>query len=183
MRHSHRSEDQPAVVNLVREEVVRRALSHVLQEAGWQVLGARERDLPVRADGIGAEAAVLVIWPKPARCARALTAFMQGHVRGVVLADEPASAVPALEAIPRALRVVSGRVIVLANELPSTSARDERLLRGIASGHSTRRLALGLGLSEATVKRDIGSLVERFSVGGRRELIPRAIELGILEGG
>ena len=74
--------------------------------------------------------------------------------------------------------LVPRRVHELADELPLLDARERDVLQAVMAGQSNRQIARTLGVSEATVKRTVASIVARLGAARRENLTAVALELG-----
>ncbi len=63
--------------------------------------------------------------------------------------------------------------------MPLTS-REMQVLRGIAKGHTTKRLAKDLGLAAPSVETHIHNLFKKLDVGNRGEAVSSALKLGLI---
>ncbi|MGH8792827.1 MAG: response regulator transcription factor [Stackebrandtia sp.] len=63
---------------------------------------------------------------------------------------------------------------------PALSERQNSVLNGIASGHTDRRVAKDLHMSERTVRREIENMLRLFEVDTRIELAVAATASGLL---
>ena len=173
VEHVASSRSDQVVRIRVRDPVLARAVEAVVVDAGWAVGtnggGLIVADHPDDAD-------VVVIPPTPATCRAAVTG-----------ADEPASIVAtdrldeladALDATRRGYVLVPRRVHQLAGTLPRLDDRERDVLQAVMAGQSNRQIARALGVSEATVKRTVASLVGRLGAARRESLTAMALDLG-----
>ena len=65
----------------------------------------------------------------------------------------------------------------------SLTAREGEILRLLAEGLSTRRIATKLGISERTVESHISSVYRKLDVGTRVQAVRKASALGLLDPG
>ena len=74
---------------------------------------------------------------------------------------------------------VAGRTSVPPT--PTLTKRECDVLRLIAAGYTTKRVAVCLNISEATVKTHLREIFGRLDVANRAEAVATALELGLLD--
>lgn len=74
---------------------------------------------------------------------------------------------------------VAGRTSVPAT--PTLTERECDVLRLVAAGYTTKRAAMRLNISEATVKTHLREIFARLDVANRAEAVATALELGLLD--
>jgi DNA-binding NarL/FixJ family response regulator len=122
---------------------------------------------------------VLVVEALPVRAAMALEALRAGVARTIVLADDPEGLTFAIEALSRGVATVPAVLVELAGCIPLLSPRQHQLLSVLVDGHGKIPVLAGrLGLSVATIKRELLRLYDSFGVSGRHELAEVARSLG-----
>jgi DNA-binding NarL/FixJ family response regulator len=84
------------------------------------------------------------------------------------------------EVLGRRVAGVSPRTVVIAADMPEISDRGRVVLELAATGASVPEIAARLGVSSATVKRELSDLAALCGVSSRVELILRARTLGLL---
>lgn len=166
----------------VSSVVVRLALLHVAEEAGWyECSHAAPCGCLTLTDRLGTSATdVLVVQDRSAACQLALDAVLRGTAGGVVLWDEPESLLTVLEGVAHDSIVLSRRVVDLAASAPTLSDRQHRTLRLVAMGRSNHGIAATLGQSVSTVKREITDLLQLFDAPNRAALLTSAASLGFV---
>jgi DNA-binding NarL/FixJ family response regulator len=90
---------------------------------------------------------------------------------------------------PRIAALVFARIAVLSraqshsHRLPQVrlTPREREVLQLIALGHRNGEIAHQLGVALDTVKRHVGNICEKFQVHGRRAVLQRAYEQGMLK--
>jgi LuxR family maltose regulon positive regulatory protein len=96
-------------------------------------------------------------------------------------APDPGPVLPRmLEKSERSLRLISERLDsgwVATEEL---TAREAAVLELLPTGLSTREIGLELGVSQNTIKTHTKNLYRKLLVGGRREAVARAREVGLI---
>jgi DNA-binding CsgD family transcriptional regulator len=75
------------------------------------------------------------------------------------------------------LTEIRARVEAERRSVPALTPRQVELLRRLARGHTNRRLARDLGLSEATVRKHLENIYARLDVHSRTEALARAATL------
>ena len=168
----------------VQSETLARALTFVGRAAGWV---DADRSAPcdvVIVDSIDAvrsaksRCRILVTDPTPRACRSAVDEVMSGMAHAVVLSDQPDQLATALHAVAGGHATTPSRAIALAAELPALSDRQERIMRATLAGQTNKQLSRGLGLSPASIKRELTDLYRLLGVINRLELAHRAMTLG-----
>jgi DNA-binding NarL/FixJ family response regulator len=122
-----------------------------------------------------------------------LVRMMQAGCAGYVLKDAgPAELQHALLAalrsespvprrmIPEVLRRVAEVAPLSRGAAVSLTSREMQILRGIAKGHTTKRLARDLGLRAPSVETHIHNIFKKLAVGNRGEAVSLALKLGLI---
>jgi DNA-binding NarL/FixJ family response regulator len=158
----------------MHDPVLARAVEAVVVDAGWEV--GRNGGGLVVADAVAAgEADVVVVPPTPATCRDAVGAASSASV---VVTDRLDELPDALDAARRGYVLVPRRVHALAESLPPLGRRERRVLEAVMAGQANVQIARSLGISVATVKRAVATLVVRLGAARREELTAVALELG-----
>ncbi|MBI5757251.1 MAG: response regulator transcription factor, partial [Planctomycetales bacterium] len=138
--------------------------------------------LPVRLSkrGLDVRLVALTMHAEVAIVRRVLAAGFQGYV----LKDN------SFEELLDALRTVAAGDVFVSPalelqlrrepEFSSLSEREQTVLRWIADGSTTKRIAAELGISAKTVETYRMRLMRKLEVRSSAELVRRAIELGLL---
>lgn len=159
----------------VRDPVLARAVEAVVVDAGWAVgsngAGLVVADHPDDAD-------VVVIPPTPATCRAAVATSGADEPASIVATDRLGELADALDATRRGYVLVPRRVHRLAGTLPRLDDRERDVLQAVMAGQSNGQIARALGVSEATVKRTVASLVGRLGAARRESLTAMALDLG-----
>ena len=169
---------------VVRSETLARALTFVGRAAGWLDADRHARCDVVIVDTIEALRSadstyrILVTDPTPKACRGAVDEIMSGTVQAVVLADQPDQLATALRAVGAGNATAPSRAIELASEMPSLTERQEVIMRAILAGQTNKQLSRGLGLSPASIKRELTELYRHLAAANRLELAHRAMTLG-----
>ncbi|WP_293908984.1 response regulator transcription factor [Deinococcus sp.] len=86
------------------------------------------------------------------------------HLAGYVGSARPAPAQPTDLIVPEAL-----------------TRRELEVLLSLAAGHSNKRIALQLGITESTVKVYVGNVIAKLDATNRTDAVRRGRELGLVE--
>jgi DNA-binding NarL/FixJ family response regulator len=120
---------------------------------------------------------MLSMYDNPATVNRA----MQAGARGYVLKDAPSSDV--LQAIDTLVAGgtflsadISGRLLRSQTPRPLLSARESAILSHLAKGHSSKQMAMELGVSARTVETHRQNIRRKLNLEGQAELIKYAVE-------
>ena len=168
----------------VRSETLARALTFVGRAAGWVDADRLTPCDVVIVDSIDALRSsasryrILVTDPTPKACRAAVDVVMTGAAQAVVLADQPDQLATALRAVGGGNATTPSRAIELAAELPSLSERQESIMQATLAGQTNKQLSRGLGLSPASIKRELTELYRHLGAANRLELAHRAMTLG-----
>jgi DNA-binding NarL/FixJ family response regulator len=82
--------------------------------------------------------------------------------------------------IPEVLRrVAESTPLSQANLIPLTS-REMQILRGVAKGHTTKRLARDIGLAAPSIETHLHNIFRKLSATNRGEAVGTALKLGLL---
>jgi DNA-binding NarL/FixJ family response regulator len=168
----------------VRSETLARALTFVGRAAGWVDADRLTPCDVMIVDSIDALRSsesryrILVTDPTPKACRGAVDEVMTGAAQAVVLADQPDQLATALGAVGGGNATTPSRAIELAAALPCLSERQELIMRAILAGQTNKQLSRGLGLSPASIKRELTELYRHLGAANRLELAHRAMTLG-----
>lgn len=164
----------------VRDPLLARALWHELVDLGdtWPA----HKVVTVGDEHTHDPLDVLAVPPTPFACRTAVDRAMRGDVAAVVTSDCLDELGPALAGLGGGLVHLPRRVLDVANTLPPLSWRDVEILRGLLIDQSNPGLALRVGVSGATLKRSLGSLMTRMGVANRAALVARGVQLGVIQG-
>lgn len=82
--------------------------------------------------------------------------------------------------IPEVLRRVAETTpLSQANLIPLTS-REMQILRGVAKGHTTKRLARDIGLASPSIESHLHNIFRKLNATNRGEAVGTALKLGLL---
>ena len=82
--------------------------------------------------------------------------------------------------IPDVLRRVAESAPLPRTAGVSLTSREMQVLRGIARGHTTKRLAKDLGLGSASVDTHIRNIFKKLNANNRGEAVSGALKLGLI---
>ena len=168
----------------VRSETLARALTFVGRAAGWvdaERLAACDVTIVDTIDALDTASAryrILVTEPTPRACRSAVAEIITGRAHAVVLADQPDQLATALSAVDRGHATAPSRAIELAAQLPSLTERQVQIMQAILAGQTNKQLSRGLGLSPASIKRELTELYRHLGAANRLELAHRTMTLG-----
>jgi DNA-binding NarL/FixJ family response regulator len=153
----------------------------MLLDLQMPIMGGVETIATIRSEFPSARIIVLTTYSGDVPAQRALTAGAQGYIlKGMIRKD-------LLEAI-RAVHVGQKRVnsdiaAQLANHVgeDSLSERETQVLRLVAAGHSNKRVAAALGISEETAKGHVKSILAKLNATDRTHAVTRGLARGIIE--
>ncbi len=151
-------------------------------DASVLLLVDEESETPGHGDSVGGDASVRGRIGRTSPAAT-LVAAVLAVGRGLVVTD------PALEplrepgrdpAVGRAPGRALGRATGQGAEAEHLTPRESEVLELLARGATNRDAAAALGISENTVKFHVASLLSKFGVSSRTELVVRALQAGAL---
>ena len=82
--------------------------------------------------------------------------------------------------IPDVLRRVVETTPLSQGAPVALTSREMQVLRGIAKGHTTKRLAKDLGLASPSVETHVHNIFKKLNVGNRGEAVSLALKLGLI---
>jgi DNA-binding NarL/FixJ family response regulator len=122
-----------------------------------------------------------------------LLRMMQAGCSGYVLKDAgPGELQRALQAalrsespvprkmIPEVLRRVAERTPLSQAGSVELTSREMQILRGVAKGHTTKRLAQDLGLAAPSVETHLHNIFKKLGATNRGEAVSTALKLGVI---
>jgi DNA-binding NarL/FixJ family response regulator len=110
----------------------------------------------------------------------ALAMVGQGQALGALTVAELDRLGLVVSGVAVGIRSSGPRLRLLAAEVPQFSRRQSDVLTQLSRGDSNATIALTLGCSVATVKRDISEMMLEVGCTSRVELAVRAVELGLV---
>jgi DNA-binding NarL/FixJ family response regulator len=82
--------------------------------------------------------------------------------------------------IPDVLRRVAGSTPLLGPSQVTLTSREMQILRGVAKGHTTKRLAKDLGLAAPSVETHLHNIFKKLDASNRGEAVSSALKLGLI---
>jgi DNA-binding NarL/FixJ family response regulator len=82
--------------------------------------------------------------------------------------------------IPDVLRRVSESTPLSAGGKVNLTSREMQVLRGVAKGHTTKRLAKDLGLAAPSVETHLRNIFKKLAAGNRGEAVSTSLKLGLI---
>src|SRR3982075_2547844 len=82
--------------------------------------------------------------------------------------------------IPEVLRRVAESTPLSQSNLVPLTSREMQILRGIAKGHTTKRMAADLGLAAPSVETHLHNIFRKLSATNRGEAVSTALKVGLL---
>ncbi len=82
--------------------------------------------------------------------------------------------------IPDVLRRVAGATPLLGPSQVTLTSREMQILRGVAKGHTTKRLAKDLGLAAPSVETHLHNIFKKLDASNRGEAVSSALKLGLI---
>jgi DNA-binding NarL/FixJ family response regulator len=82
--------------------------------------------------------------------------------------------------IPDVLRRVAESTPLTERAKVNLTSREMQVLRGIAKGHTTKRLARDLGLAPPSVETHLRNIFKKLSANNRGEAVSAALKLGLV---
>jgi DNA-binding NarL/FixJ family response regulator len=82
--------------------------------------------------------------------------------------------------IPEVLRRVSESTPLSTGDKVTLTSREMQVLRGVAKGHTTKRLAKDLGLAAPSIETHLRNIFKKLDAGNRGEAVSTALKLGLI---
>jgi len=82
--------------------------------------------------------------------------------------------------IPEVLRRVAGPTALSTDAKVSLTSREMQVLRSIAKGHTTKRLAQDLGIKVPSVETHLSNIFKKLGAGNRGEAVSSALKIGLI---
>jgi DNA-binding NarL/FixJ family response regulator len=82
--------------------------------------------------------------------------------------------------IPEVLRRVAESTPLSKSDLAPLTSREMQILRGIAKGHTTKRMAGDLGLAAPSIETHLHNIFRKLSATNRGEAVSTALKVGLL---
>lgn len=99
--------------------------------------------------------------------------------RAILAAIRSESPVPR-RMIPQVLRRVAESTPLSRSTDVSLTSREMEILRGIAKGHTTKRLAKDLGLAPPSVESHLRNIFKKLGANNRGEAVSSALKVGLI---
>lgn len=82
--------------------------------------------------------------------------------------------------IPEVLRRVAESTPLSQNNVAPLTSREMQILRGIAKGHTTKRMAKDLGLAAPSIETHLHNIFRKLGATNRGEAVSTAMKVGLL---
>jgi DNA-binding NarL/FixJ family response regulator len=82
--------------------------------------------------------------------------------------------------IPEVLRRVAESTPLSQAKLTPLTSREMQILRGVAKGHTTKRLARDIGLASPSIETHLHNIFRKLNATNRGEAVGTALKLGLL---
>jgi DNA-binding NarL/FixJ family response regulator len=82
--------------------------------------------------------------------------------------------------IPDVIRRVADSTPLSIPVTANLTSREMEVLRGVAKGHTTKRLAKDLGLATPSVETHVRNIFKKLSAANRGEAVSTALKLGLI---
>jgi DNA-binding NarL/FixJ family response regulator len=82
--------------------------------------------------------------------------------------------------IPEVLRRVSESTPLSSGDKVTLTSREMQVLRGVAKGHTTKRLARDLGLAAPSIETHLRNIFKKFDARNRGEAVSTGLKLGLI---
>jgi DNA-binding NarL/FixJ family response regulator len=82
--------------------------------------------------------------------------------------------------IPEVLRRVSESTPLSSGDKVTLTSREMQVLRGVAKGHTTKRLAKDLGLAAPSIETHLRNIFKKLDAGNRGEAVSTALKFGLI---
>ena len=82
--------------------------------------------------------------------------------------------------IPDVLRRVADATPLSAAGKVNLTSREMQVLRGVAKGHTTKRLARDLGLAAPSIETHLRNIFKKLGAGNRGEAVSTALKVGLI---
>lgn len=82
--------------------------------------------------------------------------------------------------IPEVLRRVAAATPIRTKDRVTLTSREMEVLRGLAKGHTTKRLALDLGVKVPSIETHLRSIFKKLAATNRGEAVSSALKIGLV---
>jgi DNA-binding NarL/FixJ family response regulator len=177
--HTLPQEQKPRVGLAISDNLLRLAIESILRLEGIPVVDETSSRL-VLTDNLQREGkgVILLSDESPAEAYASVTAFIGGRVSAVASIRQPEAIAVVIQAACEQLAVLPQSLLAAAFHAPRLGERQIRVLALIIQGLTNANIGERLGLSEASVKRDVSGLLRSFQCSTRGELVHCALNVG-----
>ena len=151
-----------------------------LMDLRMPVVGGVEAIGRIRREFPGARIIVLTTFDGDEDIYRSLQAGAQGYLLKDMFFDELESAIRAVHAGGRKIPGVVAERLAGRMGGSDLTGRELEVLKLIVGGHSNKEIGAALGISEATVKSHINSILGKLGVTDRTQAATTALQRGIV---
>jgi DNA-binding NarL/FixJ family response regulator len=134
----------------------------------------------IRVDFPGARIIVLTTFDGDEDIYRALQAGARGYLLKGMTGEELIDAIHSVHGGKSRIPAPVAERLAERMSAPSLTARETEVLQLIVGGNSNKEIAAALGISEATVKTHINSLLSKLGVTDRTQAATTALQRGIV---
>jgi DNA-binding NarL/FixJ family response regulator len=177
---THPTDARGSVTLDLADHVLRVAIESVLRIDGVDILDEDDGQCLLLSDNPQSRGkrVVLMTEETPAEAHTAMLAFTTGAVGAIASRRKPEAVPMVIMALRQNLAVLPQSLLAAAVNAPRLSDRHQRVLSLTVEGLTNAAISRRLGISEATVKRDVTSLLRAFGCATRTELVRKATENG-----
>ena len=158
----------------VSDPVLDLAVRSLASADGFRVSDLAEADLLITTGTVPggfAGKVVLVVPDAGVPCRASVDRVLRAEAAAAVAMSDLDKLGMVLAAVDQSVAVLTPTVLQRARDVPEITDRQLRLLGLVAEGRSTAASADALGISRATVKREVARLCAAFGVRKRQELV------------
>lgn len=182
--------EQATVAIHVADPVLEMALKTIVNESSMSLVDNRTAAMFQIADdvlglrnGTGRGRGIVVVESRPFPAALALGGLRKGSVAAVVSRENIGLLAFVFDVLQRGLIAVASKVSDAASRLPDFTQRQHLVVSMLSGKHMTdKAMSRWLGVSVATVKRDVEAVCEAVDAANRRQLADIARDLGYRPG-
>jgi DNA-binding NarL/FixJ family response regulator len=153
-----------------------------LMDLQMPVMNGIDAILAIRREFPGARIVILTTYDGDVQAVRALKAGAVGYLLKSMLREELVNTIRSIHAGRRSIpsKIAAGIAEHVADE--TLSAREIEVLRKVATGTSNKIIASQLGVSEATVKSHMKSILSKLGANDRTHAVTIALKRGFIDG-
>lgn len=173
------SDWKPQVSIAISDNLLRLAIESILRLESIPIVDEAHCRL-ILTDDLQREGkgVILLSDESPAEAYAAVTAFICGRVSAVASIRQPEAIAVVIQAACEQLAVLPQSLLAAAFYAPRLGERQTRVLSLVIQGLSNAAVGERLAMSEASVKRDVSTLLRSFDCATRGELVHRALNVG-----